>query len=349
MHPGMSSALFISIFLAVAVLAALGLRAMMPGRPSKTSTPDRVQSAAQDLRDKIANQSSHLDEVDTVPQGVPLAALLAANGGVAALPPALDRRAQRLLAQFRQHGRPEPMRALAKLLVETAEAGLPDAYGFHEAARQFLANAPAEVLGEFAAEVDARLPAFGPWIDLPLSIAALDAADARSDGAMGGLAHRAEAFRAEIWTARVDELLAQIGHCAEQGRAASGGALSLTTYVVKRPELMPRVVSEMATHPHDPVWLTAWLMLETRALDADLQVNVPAFRNRVIGAFDQPDPVLLIAASDAAQKLLDLEAVPNVLVLAQRVERAVGSIGRVPPALQELADRLGVAASGHGA
>ena len=340
----MSSMLTILILLAIAAVAAFGFRMAMPKRqrPPKGVT-ERVQRATQDMQNRVTRQSSHLDQADTLPEGVPLAQILANRPVPVPLPQGLNRRAERLQARHRETGAPENMRALAKLLIDTADAGLPDAYAFHDGARVFLACADTQVLGEFAVEAEARLPELASWLDLDLSIAALAVARERAPGVLDRLVARTEAMRQQIWAARVDELLASIAHCASQGRHASGDALVLATYVAKRPDLAPRAVSEMAMQPNDPIWLTAWLMLETRVLAAGHGVNIPAFRSRLMSALSRRDPLLVAAAADAAQVLLDHEAFQDINALWERVAHAMNRVQPPPKALHDLAQRLGIA------
>ncbi len=342
--------MFILLLLLVALVAALGLRAMMPKRqrPPK-GAKERVERATQELKDRVANQGSHLDQIDTVPHGMTLAQLLAERPEPVSLPQALDRRALRLQARHRETGAPEPMRALAKLLIDTVDAGLPDPYAFHDGARVFLACAGPEVLAEFSDEADRRLTLLAPWLDLDLSTAALSVARDREPGVLDRLVDRAEVMRQQIWAARVDELLACIDSAALEGRPASGDALILATYVAKRPGLAPRAVSEMATHPNDPVWLTAWLMLEDRALAAGQAVNIPAFRSRVLTALSRRDPLLVATAADAAIGLLDVHAFQDHVALWEHVAGAMQRLDPTPHPLQDLAERLGIAQPSSGA
>ncbi len=339
----MSSILTILALLAVAVVAAYGFRMAMPNRAAKPKgASNRTTGQSVDLKERLARSASHLDQVDTIADGVTLSELLQNRPDPVPLPQGLLRRAERLQLRHRETSTPEPMRVLAKLLIDTVDAGLPDVYAFHDAARILLSCADDGVLHEFAAEAEQRLMALTPWLDLNLSAAALEAAQQRVPGALDRLVDRMDSVRQQIWTDRVDELLSSIGQCAQQGRPASGDSLALANYIAKRPELAPRAVSEMAVHPESAVWLTAWLMLEGRLLASDHPVTVPAFRGRVLSAFSQNDAPLVATAADAAQVLLDHSAFADVSGLTVQVSDAMARVQPAPKALMDLAERLGI-------
>jgi hypothetical protein len=341
----MSTGVFLLILLAAIVLVALALRAMMRlPKAEPRPNPDRLRRAAFDLeRRAVASTGSHLDDLDTVPENLPLADLLAARSGPPVAPQALERRAERLHMRFRSERRAEPMRALARLLIDCVDAGLPDAYAFHDAARVFFAHAPAEVLAEFAPEAEARFNALTPWLSIELSTGTLRAAQARVPGPLDNLLAAAEARAEKVHVARVDALLASIGQAAAEGRSAHGDALILANYVTNRPGLAPRVVSEMAMHKGDPIWTTAWLMLETREIAAGREVNLPAFRNRVMAGMASTDPAVLATAADALHALLDASAAGDMSVVWSAVGGALNRTKPAPAALIDLADRLGIA------
>lgn len=341
----MSTALFLSILIATIIMVALFLRAMLRlPKPEPRPDPTRVQRAAFDLERRAAGSAGRqFDELDAVPDDVPLADLLAARRAPPVVPQALDRRADRLQVRFRSERRAEPMRALARLLIDCIDAGLPDPYVFHDAARVFLAHAPSEVLAEFAPEAEARFDALAPWLDIELSTGTLRAAQARVPGPLDNLLAAAEARAARLHVARVDGLLASIAQAAAEGRSAHGDALILANYVTNRPGLTQRVVSEMAMHKGDPIWTTAWLMLETRAIAAGREVNLPAFRNRVMAGMASTDPAVLATASDALHALLDASAAGDMSVVWGAVGGALNRTKPAPAALIDLADRLGIA------
>jgi len=335
-----------SLFIALAV-AFFGLR-LLGGKPEDPAALPRqslrTPRPRPSLETVIAPPPRHgqLDQVDTLPEAVPLSQLLADRQGPHVAPEALSRRAARLQERYRSDRKPEPMRALAKLLVDTVDAGLPDAQGFHDAARLFLATAPEAVLAEFAPEAEARFEALTPWLELDLSIAALRSVEERAPGPMTDFVAAAEDWREALHVTKIDELLTRIGHCAHEGRSAASDALLLARYIGKRPRLMPRAVSEMAMHPRDPVWTAAWLMLEDRALSTGSLSNIPAFRSRVMNGLRAEDPALVATAADAADTLLDHEAAGDLSTLWGAVQGALARIAPAPGPLRALADRLGL-------
>jgi hypothetical protein len=340
----MSTGVFLLLLVLAAVAAWIGMRLITQKvHPPKDETIQRVRKAAAELKQPVAEPIGQLDQLDTPPEGVSLAELLAARQGPLVPPEALQRRALRLQERHTKTKAPEPMRALAKLLIDTVDAGITDPYGFHEAARIFLACAPEPVLEEFAPEAEARFDALRPWLEIDLAMAALQSAGDRVKGPLDTLLTMAEYQREALHIARVDELLARIGHAAAQGQSAAGDALVLARYLCNRPALMPRAVSEMAMHPNDPVWTAAWLMLETRALLEGQLSNIPAFRSRVMRSLRSDDPALVAAAADATGQMLDAEAAGDLSVLWEAVGAALYRFTPPPGPLLALADRLGIA------
>jgi len=334
---------FIAALLAAGILALVGLRIISrKAAPPPDPTSGQARKVEAQLKQPDLPQQGQLDQVDTPPEGVPLSQLLADRSGPLVPPEALRRRAERLQARFVKSRAPEPMRALARLLIDTVECGMPDAYQFHDAIRVFLATAPEQVLAEFAPEAEARFEGFAPWFQADLCIAALRTAQARVPGPLDRFVEAAEARREAIQVAKVDTLLSRIGEAALRGQSAAGDALLLASTVAKRPHLAPRAVSEMAMHSSDPVWTSAWLMLEARALSEGALGNIPAFRSRVMRSLRSDDPGLVAEAADAARSLVDAEAAGDLSVLARAIDGALTRFAPPPPQLVELAAYLGM-------
>lgn len=346
----MSTGVFLLIVLLTAAVIAVGLLALLR-RPKPTPRPKGLPARSQFAKPVSAQDSEQgrLDAIDTVPDGVPLSDLLAARAAPIVAPEALLYRAERLQTRHSVSRAPEPMRALAKLLIDTVDAGLPDPNLFHDAARIFLATALPDVMAEAVPELHARFDRLAPWLDIDLSTAALQSAQARVPGVLDPLVKAAEARRETVYVARIDALLARIATCASDGRMATGDALMLANQICKRPDLAPRAISEMSAQSDNPVWAAAWLVLETRSLAAGLPVTHPAFRGRAMTALRSDMPDLVGAAADAIQGLLDAEAAGDIAVLWAEVGAALNRLAPAPAPLLELADRLGIArpASAH--
>ncbi|MEM7720812.1 MAG: hypothetical protein AAF376_00425 [Pseudomonadota bacterium] len=346
----MSTGAFLLIVLLTAAVIAVGLFALFQ-RAKPTPPPPSLPARSQLAKPASAQDTEQrrLDALDTVPEGVPLADLLAMRTDPMVAPEALHYRAERLQTRHSASQAPEPMRALAKLLIDTVDAGLPDPNLFHDAARIFLASAPQDVMAETVPELRARFEALGPWLDIDLSLAALRSAQARMPGVPDPLVAAAEARQEALYTERLDGLLARIGAAAAEGRMASGDALLLANLIGKRPALSTRAVSEMSAHASDPVWAAAWLVLEARSLSVGLPVTQPAFRGRAMTALRSDTPELVGTAADAIQTLLDADAAGDIAVLWSEVGAALNRVVPAPAPLLDLADRLGIArpASAH--
>jgi hypothetical protein len=323
----------------IALLRVLGRKAAPP--PDPVSGQVRKTEAA--LKRPPEAPRGPLDAVDTPPDGATLADLLAARTGPLVPPEALVRRAERLQARHSSERNPALMRALAKLLIDTVDCGLPDATRFHDAARIFLATAGAEVLAEFAPEAEARFDALTPWFENDLSVAALRSTAARVPGPLDPLLAQVEQWREAMHVAKVDALLAGIGQAADAGLPAAGDALLLARHACKRPRLMQRAVAEMAMHPESPTWISAWLMLEGRALEAGELSNPTAFRSRVMRSLRSEDPILAAAAGDAVGQLLDADCAGDISVLVGAVNGALMRFETPPRPITDLAARLGIA------
>lgn len=338
----MSFGAFLVIF-AFAVLAALvALRAVLRARapdlrPAAPALPvDDAQAPG------AARGKGFLDALDTVPEGVPLSDLLALREAPLVVPQGLERRAARLQERYRTTRRPEPMRALARLLLDAVDTGLQDPMTFHNALRLFLATAPDDILAEAAPHFEARAEGLAPWLALDLATPALNAVEARVPGTFGGLVAAAEARGAAEALHETDRLLATIGVAASQGRAAPSAALQLAKLLGRHPALMPRAVAEMASHQTDPVWMACWLTVETRALATGQPVNVPALRSRAMRGLRTSDPNLVNTAATAAEALVDAGLIVDPDALWSTVTEAMTRLGPPPPALLLLADRLGM-------
>jgi hypothetical protein len=344
----MTTVLFLVSLVGAAIAAVVGLRVLTrKAAPPPDPTSGQVRRAEAELKSATLPAQGQLDALDTLPEGVPLAQLLADRTGPLVPPEALRRRAERLQARYIKTRAPEPMRALAKLLIDTMECGIPDAFRFHDAIRIFLATAPADVLAEFAPEAEARFDALAPWFEVDLSIAALQTARDRSPGPLDRLVEAAETQREASHVGKVDDLLARIGQASAQGLPAAGDALLLASAICKRPHLAPRAVSEMAMHPNDPVWTAAWMMMEARLLAEGELSNIPAFRSRVMRSLRSDDPGLAAEAAEAAQALIDADMAGDLSMLWRAVEGALARFSPPPVPLQSLATRLGLDTTGE--